>query len=182
MRAFRAPRFVNLLDAVGFVPDNARMAEWLKILISALAGMSAGIAAEPLRHWVVNRLTVNAAREAIYGELGMIDYYLKDCDDSQQCGWAMANIQTNAFDYYYNSRREVLYLLPECNALVAMYARTKHSYDLYCRQITKELTAARDIQFMFKTYRERNLIDIPALDAGREKHIAYLNKFGIKTD
>lgn len=101
------------------------MTEWLKILISALAGMATGILLEPCRHLIANKITAHCAKRAIYAELGKI--YWCGHNSTATLG---GNLTTEAFDYYYQSKRDILYLLPEFQELI-----------LHCELITSLRTA-----------------------------------------
>ena len=65
------------------------MADWLKILISALAGMMTGIlggiAVEPLKQWVTRKTAARRGRTAIYKEIaamwGGFNLCAERCED-----------------------------------------------------------------------------------------------------
>jgi len=61
----------NGLDAR--VPAEAVIwPEWLKILVSALAGMVTGTLLEPLKKWINDCVAAREGRKAIYTELGKV--------------------------------------------------------------------------------------------------------------
>ena len=94
------------------------MSEWLKILLSALAGVITGVLLEPVKRWIGDRITAHYAKEAMYAELGRLYYVAKYCCSDLDPRWIKGYLQSSAFDYYYNSKREILYLLPDYEELI----------------------------------------------------------------
>jgi len=96
------------------------MVDWLKILFSALAGVITGMLLEPVRHWISNRITMHYARRAIYLELANLLSALAD-DESGQSDVSKDRLDRllhlNALEYFYSSKREVLFLLPDFQSL-----------------------------------------------------------------
>ena len=83
--------------------------EWLKILISALAGMLTGIAMEPIRHYVQLQIQKSRVKQDIYQELGAIwaimAFKVKPPQETFPERY-FAFFKTLDFDYYYNRNRE----------------------------------------------------------------------------
>jgi hypothetical protein len=53
------------------------MAEWLKILIGALAGLLVGILSEPLKSWTSGKLKEREMRSALYSTMAdLLGFYL----------------------------------------------------------------------------------------------------------
>ena len=92
------------------------VSDWLKILLSALAGMVTGVLLEPIRHWIANKIAAHYAKQAIYAELGRI-YAARQKDPS----WLISHLHCEAFDYYYESKRDVIYLIPEYHELISLF-------------------------------------------------------------
>src|SRR5437016_2795975 len=94
------------------------MSEWIKILVSAVVGMTSGLVAEPLRIEVVRYFTSKRARNAIYREFADI-YHLvvvigKESDFRESfMKLIIEDMKTEVFDFYYDQHREAIYKIPE---------------------------------------------------------------------
>jgi hypothetical protein len=113
------------------------MAEWLKILISALVGVvtgvTTGILGEPMKSAIQRYFTAKRARKAIYNELGMI-YALFCLSDSKThpsyCEYALKHSPPDDFDYYYTQHRESCFLIPDWPGIQGFYLMYKALRDL----------------------------------------------------
>jgi len=54
------------------------MSEWIKILITAVLGLLAGVSAEPLRNSLARRLTAKRALKMLYQELAIVYEFCRD--------------------------------------------------------------------------------------------------------
>jgi len=98
--------------------------EWLKILVSALAGMATGILLEPLKYWISNWVVSREARNAIYAELGKI--YSLFVELPERGGGKtdedrLRNISLDAFHFYYGEQRSAFYRLREWPEILGIY-------------------------------------------------------------
>ncbi len=83
--------------------------EWLKILISALAGILTGIAMEPIRHHIQLQIQKKRVKQDIYQELGVIWSIMAFKVNGPGESFPERYFQflkTLDFDYYYNRNRE----------------------------------------------------------------------------
>jgi hypothetical protein len=108
------------------------MSDWIKILISALAGVATGVLLEPLKYAVSLAVNARFARRAIYRELGKS--YLIFCiveprrpaPDETYTRFMVANLSMDAFDYYYSQKRDSFYKIREWNNLIGLYRRLRN--------------------------------------------------------
>jgi hypothetical protein len=138
----------------------AEMAEWVKILLSALSGMAVGILLEPFKNWINARLASNRANRAIYHELGRIYFMCRvvvpvphEADET----WdhVIKNLKTGAFDFYYEQRRETLFQVDHWQDIELLYRKMKGTQ---MSVLDKKKTAAEgvreigeDFEFSFRT-------------------------------
>lgn len=108
------------------------MADWVKILITALAGVTTGALLEPLKQWISMRNAASRAKKAIYRELGDVYHthvLLKDGTTALMHVSGLNLFKAEAFEYYYNSHREAFYRIPEWQYLLGMYEFLKRFRD-----------------------------------------------------
>jgi len=103
-----------------------------KTLIAALLGVITGALLEPIKHSISNRMTARNVRKSIYYDYGRIMFFV-----TRKGYWEketlLIALQTDAFDFYYDVKREMLYLLPEFQAIINLAK--------YIKRMRKELTA-----------------------------------------
>jgi hypothetical protein len=122
------------------------MSDWVKILVSALAGVFTGILLEPIRYWIGNTITAHYAKRAIYAELGKIHHLAARSKSGQPDPLRIVRqLDCQAFDYYYASKREVVYLIPEYPGLVSLFDRV---HQLKHRQSEGERVSAQEIEVL----------------------------------
>ncbi len=97
------------------------MSDWVRILVSALAGVLTGILLEPIRQWIGNAITAHHAKQAIYAELGKIHRILESKSAPADPLRIVKQLDCQAFDYYYASKREVVYLIAEYPGIVSLF-------------------------------------------------------------
>jgi hypothetical protein len=108
------------------------MAEWLKILVSALTGTLVGLLAEPIRKWISDRSTIKTIRSQVYHELGRMYFFLtehKSLMYAMDKGSVLIILNTDVFEFYYASKRELLYVIPEHHGFISCYAHLKRLRD-----------------------------------------------------
>lgn len=103
------------------------MADWVKILVSAIVGMVAGIMSslisEPLKARFVRRSAAKRARKAIYQELGRLylvfvilsEETFEDLKDYRIS--ILKELKLDAYEFYYNQQREAFYQIAEWTAI-----------------------------------------------------------------
>lgn len=114
------------LDSCTELPDNRGMADWLKILISALSGVAVGLILEPLKHHFMGRVIARKARRAIYHELGGM--YRGFCLTQHESEEFYARcfkhgvLDDGTFWYYRNHYRDAFYGLKEWEPIEDIYS------------------------------------------------------------
>lgn len=101
------------------------MSEWLKILISALAGMATSLTLEPIRHWVGRQIAAREARIVIYRELATQYDLLNHEFTKDEFRLVGDQILTESFDYYFDNKREIIHLLPHHVYVVGLFGGLK---------------------------------------------------------
>jgi len=102
------------------------MADWLKILISALSGVAVGLILEPLKHHFMGRVIARKARRAIYHELGGM--YRGFCLTQHESEEFYARcfkhgvLDDGTFWYYRNHYRDAFYGLKEWEPIEDIYS------------------------------------------------------------
>jgi len=150
----------NPIDSLDSIPENREMAEWLKILISALAGMATGLVMEPLKHWISDYIAAHQAKRTIYAELARTYYAFKKWgpNDSHP-NWPLGHIESQVFDYYYSSKREVLYLIPHYGTLISLNKTITRLKGL-CETREKEIGEIVDTMLhLFQANIDQGLLD-----------------------
>jgi len=98
--------------------------EWLKILISALAGMLTGMAMEPIRYRIQLQIQKRRVRQDIYQELGAIWAIMAFKVTPPQEPFPeryFEFLKTLDFDYYYNRNREAFNALEHSRGIKELY-------------------------------------------------------------
>jgi hypothetical protein len=88
------------------------MSDWLKVLISAIAGMVAGALLEPIKQWISRRIAQFEIVRAIYRELGRTYWIFKYEAPEEGNEAAMEQVVTETYDCYFDKKREALHLIP----------------------------------------------------------------------
>jgi hypothetical protein len=123
------------------------IAEWVKILISAVVGMTTGILVEPFKSWVTLRVVAGQGKKAIYYELARLYMFFKLLPPATLIDFT--NISTDAFDFYYGQKREAFYRITNCHDLTVFYRDLKA---IQRAVLNKEITiedGAKEIQDNF---------------------------------
>ena len=120
---------------------GTEMSEWLKILVSAIAGMTVGTLLEPLKFAINNRLKARQVRRTIYEELAALYDFIRGLQNPQTAISGLlydsAILRTgrksitheehvkdrlaiwhfDIFDHYYQTERSTFYRLQEARVL-----------------------------------------------------------------
>lgn len=107
------------------------MAEWLKILLSALAGMTTAALLEPLKHWIARRTSARGVQRAVYREIATAYNLLKNeiCSDGLDA--VMRRLVVETLDFYWTSKRDALYEVPNYTVLVGVIGKLKDVKEAY---------------------------------------------------
>ena len=99
------------------------MSEWLKILVSALAGMMTGAALEPLKHQIRLRMVAGKAKRGIHSELARVYYFMNQGQSLPEkfSTTALSRMVFDTFDYFYTQERESFYLLERHHDIAGLY-------------------------------------------------------------
>lgn len=85
--------------------------EWLKILFSTLAGLAAGLLAEPIKASIQTRLVVRQIRHVLHRELvrleAILDFGSACSDESLKDGWASYKVE--GYEHYLETQRGLFY-------------------------------------------------------------------------
>jgi hypothetical protein len=153
------------------------MSDWAKILISALAGMVTGILLEPIRHWIGNKIAAYYAKRVIYAELGKIYRIAAKVKAGQKDPlWIIRQLDCEAFDFYYGSKREVLYLIPEYQGLISVFGTIHRLKNLHR---DGEKVSSQDVEVLVNAIerrKEAGEIDISALRSAANRYDDRLRK------
>lgn len=125
------------------------MADWLKILVSALAGMVTAGALEPLKHWINRRIAAREIQTAIYAELARV-YVMFDEEVSQDgVDAVMRRIIMETYDFYFHEKREIFHLVPNYLIIIGIYGKLKDLRESYRKgEIKGELEVKDFIRFI----------------------------------
>jgi hypothetical protein len=152
------------------------MPEWVKLVVSALLGLIAGLLIEPLKIMIGNRAKVHLLRDGIYSNLAFI---------SGKCNWLLvddlrqsktkvifdeyfgeikytdrpqseeeildelASIDLDVFDYYYNREKPIFWRLEFASRLNSIYSAVRASVDTSVTPSAR-LDAARGVDKMIR--------------------------------
>jgi len=153
------------------------MSDWGKILVSALAGVVTGIFLEPIRRWIGDAITARYAKRAIYEELGGI-YHLATRIKSGQGDplRVVRKLNCQAFDYYYASKREVVYLIPEYQGLISIFDKVRRLKALHQDGAKLSAQEVEVLSNMIERLKESAEIDGAALTRGANKFAKRVRK------
>jgi len=138
---FSARAFVGVLDSRFDVPDNPAMNkwEWLKIVASTIAGMVAGILAEPWKQQIMIQIKRKRIYKALMNELrsyrgnmlwlrGALDDLRTAEMDEHLRGLNLKNLlemfydqSREAFNHYYEKEKDALFTVENWGAFVNTY-------------------------------------------------------------
>jgi hypothetical protein len=145
------------------------MSDWVRILISAVCGMFSGIVGglllEPLKQAISQRLAVNKVRGRIYHDLARIVHFARATDKAEPPKAAVLLISTTeAFDFYFENKREMFYMLPECQLLRNLCLGIRATRASLADDV---ITTPEALEQMFRQVNElysARLIEAPTLD------------------
>lgn len=93
------------------------MSEWVKILLSALAGMAAGVFLEPVKHFIQLRIKTRRIERDIYREIGRLyvtlELQAEREGDAELVKTYFDILDDSDFEYYYSREREAFNRLSE---------------------------------------------------------------------
>ena len=94
---------------------NASTHEWLKIVLSTVAGMLAGLIAEPFRSWIQNRMMALRIRRILHRELVRLEGQfsmgsaLTEPKDIERASQNLAAFTLDAYEHYFETQRGLFY-------------------------------------------------------------------------
>lgn len=94
------------------------MTEWLKILISALAGMVTASLLEPVKHIINTRIRKREAQQALYREIAFAYHGFTEQLSTRGVDEVMQEVAVEAVWFFWESKREELYLVPHYRTIV----------------------------------------------------------------
>jgi hypothetical protein len=104
-------------------------AEWVKILLSALAGMIAGTASgimlEPMKFWIQRRYASKRAEKGILSELANIYEFFCVGTEGKSEGILQISFEkdmSDTFQYYYTNHREACYQIKWKSGIRPIYS------------------------------------------------------------
>jgi hypothetical protein len=84
--------------------------EWLKILISAVSGLFAGLIADPIRGVIQVRVNTIRMESAIQFDFINLSISMKAVEEGLVPAWKFwLGVELPAFEYYWNKNRELFY-------------------------------------------------------------------------
>jgi hypothetical protein len=104
--------------------------EWIKILVSATAGMFTGLIADPIRGLIQSRIDIAKMQDAILWDLSALSQSaIRVHDGELPAGKLWVSADLPAFDHYWNRKRELFYtserlvsLRPHCQEVQRLKA------------------------------------------------------------
>ncbi len=85
--------------------------EWIKILISAIAGMFTGLVADPIRSLIQNRIEARKLKNAVIWDIGNLSKSAMSVHQGKLEAWKFwLGVELPGFDYYWNKNRELFYI------------------------------------------------------------------------
>lgn len=140
------------------------MSDWVKILVSALAGLIAGILStvivEPLKSNLTLVLKSRRARKAIHNEL--LNIYMLFSEKSGDADFfrkAFEDNLFNIFDFYFENEREAVFQIPHWQSLQTVYKAMKDTVEKVLAGQVEPTLGAKQIIIPIKTFSEFGLID-----------------------
>jgi hypothetical protein len=94
---------------------NPNQHEWLKIVLSTIAGLMAGLVAEPFKTWIQDRITVLKIRRVLHRELVRLENQfsmgsaLKEATSIDRSSRELASFKAEAFEHYFETQRALFY-------------------------------------------------------------------------
>ncbi len=107
------------------------MPEWVKIVVSSVAGMIAGIVAEPLKQHLLLKLKRRRIRKALTKELWYVHNLCLDLLDTAKGSPRIAkkttmiftfnNLRMKAFEHFYQYEKEAIFQIDDSESLVSTF-------------------------------------------------------------
>jgi hypothetical protein len=84
--------------------------EWLRILVSAVAGMFAGLLADPVRGLLQSRIHMATVENALLTDFSNLSKSGNRVNEGELPSWKFwQGVELPAFDYYWEKNRELFY-------------------------------------------------------------------------
>ncbi len=84
--------------------------EWLKILVSAIVGMFAGLIADPVRGLIQSRIDLAKMHNAVMWDLSNLSKSAMAVHDGKLPAWKFwLGVELPGFDYFWEKNRELFY-------------------------------------------------------------------------
>jgi hypothetical protein len=132
------------------------MSDWVKVLIGALAGMVAGLVAEPLKQQLTLIVESQRIRSALRQELSLI--YLSFCNNSmvKDYEWELKNFEDNLrfvtadkFLYYIDKKPEACYRLQGWSFTKSFFERYLEIRERSLKGLLTPAQTCKEIRFEY---------------------------------
>lgn len=139
------------------------MAEWLKILIGALAGLLVGILSEPLKSWTSGKLKEREMRSALYSTMAdLLGFYESGRNRALRKQYPVGFIEASLeiFDHYNSTDKAAFYRLREAPWIKSFFHLVRQNFDDLAHQTGDEYEATlRAVLFSVESATEFGAID-----------------------
>jgi hypothetical protein len=89
---------------------SANDSEWIKILVSAVVGMFTGLAADPIRSLIQNRIETRKLKNAVMWDIANLSTSaMRVHNEELNVNTFWLGIELPSFDYYWDKNRELFY-------------------------------------------------------------------------
>jgi hypothetical protein len=108
------------------------VAEWLKVLIGALAGLIVGLVSDPLKTWINGKLKEREIRRALYRSMAdLYGFYSSKYEAGLRERYPMAfeNSNLDIFDHYFTTEKAAFFRLPEAPFVRTFFTLVRDSFD-----------------------------------------------------
>ncbi len=144
------------------------MADWIKVLISALAGMLAGLIAEPIKNALQDEIRMRRMESSLAVEMGYLVGSVGIDVAHWPERWWETHMSIERYEYYYSSQRELLFRSRYYNQIDSFYRQMKRAKAASERDdkealfeadegvlLFEMLLASDDLRPAFKEYRKK---------------------------
>jgi hypothetical protein len=164
------------------------MSEWLKILITAIAGMFAGLSGglllEPIKHHIQLRIKTRRIKADVHRELGFLFFTFtlqaSNDKDAERVKTYFDLSNNSEFEYYYSHEREAFNRLKDRRDIRAFYTLFQRVRETVLEEKIHPIDAAKMITKDLKSRFEVSGLNEKLIQKYIDEYIKILDKQGKK--